>query len=579
MRLIDALERSRRSSAVEGDPFSILIACGFTPLHLATYLTAYASQRLPQRRVSSQSGLFGDLTGTLEAAAKNIHSAVVVFVEWGDLDPRLSARQAPPAGGIRTEEIVRAVTETCARLARHLHRLGALGCPVSVSLPTVPPLGWGHQPHAVETSERIAVDAALQDLAREATQAGLRIVSRETLDLRSPVAARHDIRAELQSGFPYTLPHTVALAEITARLLVPDAPKKAVITDLDNTLWSGIAGEIGPEQVAWDFDRKASLHGHYQQVLAWLAEAGVLIGVASKNDPNVVEAALARRDLVIPRSRIFPVEAHWNPKSESVARILKAWNIGAEAVALVDDSPMELAEVQQAFPEITCLEFQREDPASIVRLFRDLRNLCGRQRVGQEDRLRALSLEQGQQFSSEASASDTEQFLASLQARITFQDGTADPRSLELVNKTNQFNLNGIRYTEDAWSVARNGNFVWTVSYEDRFGALGKIAVLAGEQKGERLLLRDMVLSCRAFSRRVEHAAVRFLLQFSGASEIEFQYRPTDRNGPLRDFLAALLAPGELPQTQGSPVLRQDAFEGAVPALYHEVLCKTRTYV
>ncbi len=147
------------------------------------------------------------------------------------------------------------------------------------------------------------------------------------------------------------------------------------------------------------------------------------------------------------------------------------------------------------------------------------------------------------------------------------------------MNKTNQFNLNGIRYTEDAWSVARNGSFVWTVSYEDRFGALGKIAVLAGEQKGERLLLRDMVLSCRAFSRRVEHAAVRFLLQFSGASEIEFQYRPTDRNGPLRDFLAALLAPGELPQTQGSPVLRQDAFEGAVPALYHEVLCKTRTYV
>lgn len=582
MRLIDALELSRQaSSEKQGDahmgvPFRFFVACGFTPLHLATYLTAYVSQRLPHRRILAETGLFGDLAGTLEAAAERNLSAVAVFVEWGDLDPRLSARQAPPAGGVSADEIVRTAAENAARFRPRLENLAFVGSQVAVALPTVPPLAWGHQTDALETGHQLELDAIVNQLGRECVAAGLRVVSRRTLDQRSPVHGRHDIKAELLTGFPYTLAHTAVLAEIIARALVPETPKKAVITDLDDTLWSGVVGEVGPEQLAWSLDKKASMHGHYQQTLAALAAAGVLIGAASKNDAAIADAALSRMDLVIPRECIFPVEAHWTPKSQSVARMLGVWNIGPEAVVFVDDCPMELAEVQQAFPTMTCLRFPREDPAAVVTLLSELRNLCGRMQVADEDRLRSRSLQQGQHFLNEGGrSSDTEQFLSSLNARITFEDGAADPRSLELVNKTNQFNLHGMRYAEDEWRtfLARAGAFVWTVSYEDRFGSLGKIAVLAGEKKGGQLFLRDMVLSCRAFSRRVEYAALRCLMESLGASTIQFFYRATDRNGPLREFLATVL--GSLPQTAGNPVLTQSEFEAGAPPLYHDVAYKT----
>jgi FkbH-like protein len=264
------------------------------------------------------------------------------------------------------------------------------------------------------------------------------------------------------------------------------------------------------------------------------------------------------------------VEANWGPKSESVGRILRTWNIGPEAVVFVDDSPMELAEVAAAFPQVTCLRFPREDPAGVVDLMARLRDLCGRRQVSREDQLRRESLEQGQKFQAEAGAGDTEQFLASLQARLVFEDGARDRRALELVNKTNQFNLHGRRYGEDEWRalVARPEAFVWTVSYEDRFGALGKIAVLAGEKKGQEVRVRDMVLSCRAFSRRVEYAALRHLTEALEAASLEVDYAPTAKNGPLREFLAAVAGP--LP-VQGPVKIAPEALKAA-PSLYQEIV-------
>ena len=140
-----------------------------------------------------------------------------------------------------------------------------------------------------------------------------------------------------------------------ARLLAPPAPRKGIVTDLDDTLWSGLAGEIGPEGVSWDLASHSQLHGLYQKLLAALAEEGVLIGVASKNDPAVVERTFEREDLLLRADRIFPVEAHWGAKSGSIERILRTWNISADSVVFVDDSAMELAEVAAAHPGMECL--------------------------------------------------------------------------------------------------------------------------------------------------------------------------------------------------------------------------------
>ena len=105
------------------------------------------------------------------------------------------------------------------------------------------------------------------------------------------------------------------------------------------------------------------------------------MAVASKNDPAVVEKAFERKDLLLRPEQVFPIEVHWNAKSGSVGRILETWNIAADSVIFVDDSPMELAEVAAAHPGIECVLFPKDDYNACLEMLRRLRDRCGKERV------------------------------------------------------------------------------------------------------------------------------------------------------------------------------------------------------
>jgi FkbH-like protein len=296
-------------------------------------------------------------------------------------------------------------------------------------------------------------------------------------------------------------------------------------------------------------------------LLAAFAQEGVLVAVASKNDATVVQQALQRDDILIPASSLFPMEVHWNAKSGSVARILQTWNISADSVVFVDDSPLELAEVAAAHPGIECIQFGGYE------MLRRLRDLFGKSCLSEEDSLRASSIRRATEFNAASqTGSSPEDFLKSLNAVVSFDfPEEPDARSMELVNKTNQFNLNGIRYTEAEWAkkLLLNDSLFVAVSYEDKFGPLGKIAVLQGQQRGRKLHLDVWVLSCRAFARRIEHQCLRMLFDRYAVDAIEFSFAKTAKNGPLIEFLSAVSA--------CDGVLSRDQFQQSCPPLYHAV--------
>jgi FkbH-like protein len=389
----------------------------------------------------------------------------------------------------------------------------------------------------------------------------------------SPPGARLDVVAEVRAGFPYRLPHADAVGGLLAALVEGPAPKKGLITDLDDTLWAGLLGEAGVAGVTWDLAAGGHLHAVYQRLLAALAESGVLVAVASKNDQALVEDALRRPDLLLARDRVHPVHAGWGAKSEAVDRILRAWNIAADSVVFVDDTPMELAEVATAHPGITPVAFPKDDPAAAWAILERLRDLFGKTAISDEDRLRLASLrDRGLAEPPVDGGAGVEAFLASAAAVVTLDGRLApdDPRGLELVNKTNQFTLNGRRYTDAQWRalLARPGAFLLRVSYEDRFGPLGKIAIVAGRAAGGTVTVDAWVMSCRAFSRRVEHQCLRHLFARFGADEIRLDYEKTERNGPLQELLAGLLGTS-LPGAD--LVLTRAAFEAACPVLSHSI--------
>ncbi len=573
MKLLDALDILKEPTPESASGRDIFLACGFTPLHLKTFLAAHLRLCFPEGHIEIRTGLYGDLAGNLERTELPGGSVVCVVVEWADLDPRLGIRAL---GGWRSADIpdiVESARRQSERLAYLIRQL-AESAPVCVSTPTLPlpPLfttrpNQAHQ-HACELREIAA------SLATAMAAAGrVRLVNLQRLDELSPPGQRFDVKAEVAFGFPFTLDHASSLAALLAALIQDSPPKKGLITDLDDTLWVGILGEIGVEGISWDLAGHAHLHGLYQQFLASLASAGVLLAAASKNDRALVEQALARRDLLLPKDSLFPLEVNWGPKSESVRRILKEWNIASDDVVFVDDSPMEVAEVHAAFPQMECVVFPKRDYQAIWDLLQRLRDRFGKSAVSEEDELRLRSIRTASTLrnSLEAPRLAAEDFLRQAEASILFSMGTEgrDPRALELVNKTNQFNLNGKRFTESEWMayLEEPGAFLLTATYEDKYGPLGKIGVVLGKASGRTVNVDVWVMSCRAFSRRIEHHTLRYLFDLLGADEVVFNYRATERNGPLQEFLASLLGQPPAEPTR----LSKRGFSEKAPPLYHQV--------
>ena len=525
-----------KTRKLTGEPKLCILACGCQPLHLGTFLHACLVQRFPEDRCEITTGLYGDLLNNLERAAKSAATAAAVVLEWSDVDPRLGLRSTGGWTKASRLDIVATSRERLSQFAKVTEKLTAR-VPVAIVPPTLalPPIDTtaGAQAGELELELELQLASCLVQLGQIP---GVRIVPRSRISMGPPL----DAKLELVAGFPYTVPHASALAQACVEALFPQPVKKGLITDLDGTLWLGIVGEVGVDNICWTQEHHAQVFGLYQQMLGHLAECGVLLAVCSKNEAAVVEAALQRKDLLLDAEALFPVCAGWGTKSASVREVLRVWNIGEDAVVFVDDSPMELSEVQQAFPGITCLQFPVNDPGGVWNLLVRLRDLFGKPFVTEEDGLRRTSIRAGAWTRDAEEQSSSPEFLRSLQGKvkIDYSKNPSDNRALELINKTNQFNLNGLRMSEGEWRACLQDdeNIIAVVSYQDKFGPLGRIATLIGKRAGQRVEVSHWVMSCRAFSRRLEYHTLESLFRHSDAEEIEFAFRATERNQPLQEF-------------------------------------------
>lgn len=543
MKLGQALALLAQSRALPiGD--SAFVACGFEPLHLLPLLEAHYLGRFPDKRLQLATGVYGDLEGNARRALDQAQTLVFLIVEYSDLDPRLGLRAAAPWSGSHEADVMDGVKRKLQRLYDLLEQLTKRALVVA-SLPTLPLTHHGHTPAAQASHFQLGLEREIADFALACSRSKhVRILDSTELARRSPPLERLDVRSEFATGFPYRTPHTSALASQLIALGFAQAPKKGLITDLDDTLWSGIVGEVGADAIAWSQAEHAQIHGLYQLFLQQLSDAGVLLGAVSKNTPSVVQAALTR-ELWLQSERLYPTIASWGPKSDAVARILETWNVNADAVVFVDDSALELAEVQQAHPGLTTLSFNGNEPEKVLALLERLRDLFGKPVIERDDALRAGSLRRVSDFELERSAQPQLEFLRSLNGELTVET-SKDPdntRLLSLLNKTNQFNLDGARRSESEWRafVAEPCSFVLGFSYTDKFGPLGTIGLMAGRVAEDGTYeVVHWVLSCRAFSRRIEHHMTECLLQRANNGRVSFTPVANERNAPFFDFLRSL---------------------------------------
>ncbi len=551
---------NKKRSRVES--FTIYLVVGSTPMHLGVFVTAWAAQLLPLRYIECTLGPYGDVINGLASAKLHDSHAVFVVLEWYDLDPRLGLRRFATGTAEVERDMLRTIDERLSLIGEAVAQV-ASKAPVILALPglELPPffLVPGRQMKATELSLRRRV---LQFAENCAERAGVTILNQARLDRISSPHSRRSPSGELGADLPFEAPYMSALAECLVKASAPAQPLKGLITDLDDTLWRGLVGEVGYLNVSWSLDDNAQIHGVYQQMLQGLAEQGVFIGIASKNSPEVVGPALKRADLLAPMAKIYPIEIGWGPKSEAVRRILSRWNIGAEAVAFVDDSNMELEEVRTHFPEITTLRFPTNDVGAALELMETLRDLFCRNFVTDEDKLRVSSMRRSEEIRAQPATSLD--FLKGLAGTLHFDFNPSpnEPRPLELINKTNQFNINGRRLEAADWArVLRNRcNFAVTVNYRDRLGQVGTISVAAGRVEGRVATIQTWVLSCRAFARRIEYVILEVIGSYLGVDSLVIDYMATEKNEPLRAFLRGL--GGDLPEPSGFVTINTPAPSG-----------------
>ncbi|GEP42486.1 HAD-IIIC family phosphatase [Brevifollis gellanilyticus] len=325
--------------------------------------------------------------------------------------------------------------------------------------------------------------------------------------------------------------------------------RKCLVTDLDNTLWGGVIGDDGVDGIAFgSISAAGEAYAAYAHYLKRLSTLGVALAVCSKNDPAVASAVFeTHSEMPLKKDEFAAFVCNWEPKSDNLRSIAKHLNLGLDSLVFVDDNPAECDEVRRALPEVTVIEMSG-DSAYFPRRIEELQ-LFTPLDITQEDFSRTASYAALRQISTltQTPGAGLEAHLASLEMEGSIHQATTGdlPRIEQLFRKTNQFNLTGATYTQDALAAmaAAPDCRVYAVRLKDRFAAHGIVSVLVARLVQEEWQVDNWVMSCRVFNRRLEDAILNHALAdalASGCSKVAGLFRPTAKNDYARTFLARL---------------------------------------
>jgi len=438
--------------------------------------------------------------------------------------------------------------EGCWSIAR-----SAFGCTIlqqtvlaSAILPSL-----GQNEHRLPGSRRGFVSRLNNALIDRADHAGVHLVGLQERVEMDGLGGWHDSviwhRAK-QEVSPAAAP---VYGELVARLLAAEQGRsaKCLVLDLDNTLWGGVIGDDGLDGIV--VGQGSALGEAFLSVQDYakeLSRRGIVLAVCSKNDlDRAIEPFDKHPDMILRRSDIASFIANWGDKADNIRTIAAELNLGLDAIVFLDDNPFERNLVRQELPMVSVPEVS-DDPAAMARCLADA-GYFETLRITDEDRERTSQYQNNRAREAlKVSATDMDSYLRGLDMVLLWRrfDRIGLQRIVQLINKTNQFNLTTQRYTEtDIESLmADPRSFGLQLRLTDRFGDNGIIAIIIGRMSGKADLVIDTwLMSCRVLGRQVEQATLNLVVEQSrllGAQRVIGIYRPTKKNGMVKDHYIRL---------------------------------------
>ena len=321
--------------------------------------------------------------------------------------------------------------------------------------------------------------------------------------------------------------------------------KKAFNLDLDNTLWGGIVGDDGADNIEiWQETSLAQTYSEFQEYIKLHKQIGVLLTVNSKNDESNAISGFERPDSVLKKDDFVSFKANWNPKSMNLAETATEMSLLPESFVFVDDNPAERAIIEReiqgaAIPEIDGVEhyIQIIDKAG----FFEVTNFSV-----DDMKRNDMYLENAKRQQLQSSFTNYEDYLKSLEMKGEIQSFIPMymSRIAQLTNKSNQFNLTTKRYSQsDIEEVAKDPKHITLYGKLcDKFGDNGVVSIVIGridENKKNELHMELWLMSCRVLKRDMEFAMMDELVnkaRGAGIKKIIGYYYPTAKNAMVKDF-------------------------------------------
>jgi FkbH-like protein len=325
--------------------------------------------------------------------------------------------------------------------------------------------------------------------------------------------------------------------------------RKVLVLDLDNTVWGGVIGDDGLDGIkVAQGDARGEAHLAVQRLALDLRQRGIVLAVSSKNTDDVAREPFEKHpEMLLKLDHIAVFQANWNDKATNIQAIAEELSLGLDAMVFLDDNPVERGLVRMLLPQVAVPELP-EEPAYYARTLAAA-GYFEAVAFATEDLKRAgFYQDNAKRANLQKQVSGVAAYLASLDMTITFQpfDATGRPRIVQLINKSNQYNLTTRRYTDPEVTEAEDDPAVFTlqVRLADIFGDNGMISVIIC-RPGEAGVweIDTWLMSCRVLGRKVEHMVLREVLEHAraaGIHKLAGTYRPTEKNKLVVDHYAKL---------------------------------------
>lgn len=492
------------------DKRSIMLCTSARPEPLDLYVQAEFAARGVEATVATLP--FGTLQQHLRGAARGPHEVLVLF-PW-DLAPALDWRSGIPPRSLDASELREMIAPVEALLAS--------GDSALFYVPAeIPPVSGS-------ATAQTQLAALLQGAA---VRLGAQVVP----------ATHFSLQSYLSTGGAFAAAGAGDLAaSIVSRLVQPTLePKKVLLTDLDGVMWRGVIGEDGPDGITSAPEGEGYPHFLYQSLLRRLRNEGVLLAAVSKNDEDLARLPFRSGEMTLSEADFVAILASYDAKSAQIASLARALNLPVDAMVFVDDNPVEIAEVSAKLPTITTMRFP-SGPDALAPFLHSLSAHFAKPQRTVEDATRTEMYRSllASPLPASSDPASVDGFLRELGMRLHIADrsGGNRERAVQLINKTNQFNLNGRRVTaRDIEATMARGGKLFTATLEDRNGSHGEILACVVQPDDS---VSTFVMSCRVLQRRVEFAFLSWLAEHivHGAS-LRVQFAATERNTPLQHFL------------------------------------------